>query len=271
MSIVFKWNEEDYFDLLESCNNDDTAPYILKYMPKDGLVVEAGCGLGRYVKYLSDKGYRIIGIELSQESIDSIKKIDPKLEVKQGDVTRLPFKDSSISGMISLGVVEHFIDGPQIPLKEAYRVLNSGKFAIFTVPSFNYIRKIKHVLYLSHVDLNLIKTLKKFNPLRKILGKNIIPLRYIPFHSREKVNSEEFYQYCFTKKEFENELNEAGFEIIESVSIALMDGIYHEFGEHLVKFKNWKFYPTNFAIKLNNFLKNYPFSHNHMLLSVVKK
>jgi len=42
MSIVFKWNEEDYFDLLESCDNDDTAPYILKYMPKDGLVVEAG-------------------------------------------------------------------------------------------------------------------------------------------------------------------------------------------------------------------------------------
>ena len=47
MSVVVFWSREDFQALLESCDRDDDTPYILEYMPKDGVKVEAGCGQGR--------------------------------------------------------------------------------------------------------------------------------------------------------------------------------------------------------------------------------
>ncbi len=110
MSVIFKWNIEEFDALVETCITDDATPYILKYMPKEGKIIEAGCGLGRYVVYLSELGYDIEGIELSAETVEMVKRLRPSLKIKQGDITKLEYPDNSISGVICLGVVEHFID-----------------------------------------------------------------------------------------------------------------------------------------------------------------
>jgi len=141
---MFKWRAEDFNALVESCSRDEATPYILKYMPKTGKIVEAGCGLARFVVCLSEMGYDIEGIEISQETVDTIKRIRPDLNVKQRDITTLPYLDNSVSGIISLGVVEHFIDGPELALKEMRRALKPACYVVITVPSLNYIRKLKY-------------------------------------------------------------------------------------------------------------------------------
>lgn len=80
-----------------------------------------------------------------------------------------------------------------------------------------------------------------------------------------------FFEYWFTKPEFENLLTQAGFAIVESVPIGGIDGIYHEFGRALVRFADWQFYPTATAEVLNRMLTRVPFCHNHMHLCVVRK
>lgn len=271
MSVAFKWNIKEFDALVQTCITDDATPFILNYMPKKGKIVDAGCGLGRYVAYLSKLGYEIEGIELESDTIKIIKKFMPSLNIKQGDITKLEYPDNSISGVICLGVVEHFIQGPEVPLKEIWRILKPNHFAVITVPSLNYIRLLKYksgyyFLKVRLKQVNAIRKLFKKKPIYKEKISAIDKYKYAPY-----LTSGAFFEYRFTKKEFENELIKAGFTIIESVPISHIDGIYHEFGRLFVSFKNWKFKLNFLGKSINYFLTKMPFYCNHMHLCVVKK
>ena len=98
----------------------------------------------------------------------------PNLDVRTGDVSSLQYEDSSVSGIICLGVIEHFFKGPEKPLKELHRVLKPGHYAIFTVPAFNVIRRIKYFLNIR--QFNPIKILKEMGVVRRFFGKEAIPI-----------------------------------------------------------------------------------------------
>lgn len=273
MSVIFKWKQEDFQKLIENCPSEPVTPYIFKYMPKDGQLLEAGCGSGRFVYYLNSLGYKITGIEINKESVDVLNKVFPHLYINQGDARKLPFPDSSISGILSLGVIEHIIEGLDVPIKEMYRVLKKGGYALVIVPSFNYIRRTKHLLGIYYIGT----LLRRSNFIRKILGKppwkpDNQPDNF-PHKPKFKIYRvfDRFYEYRLTKQEFEDQLKQAGFSIIESVPTSQIDGIYHEFGKAFVTIKNHTFYPNFFGRILNDTLSKIPFCHNHMHLCVVRK
>jgi 2-polyprenyl-3-methyl-5-hydroxy-6-metoxy-1,4-benzoquinol methylase len=83
MSVVFKWKEDEFEALLRSCSAsaDTPTPYILGYMPKDGVVLEAGCGMGRYVVYMSELGFHIQGLEIGRDAIRVAKRHRPETKV----------------------------------------------------------------------------------------------------------------------------------------------------------------------------------------------
>lgn len=133
--------------------------WVTKYVPRFGKVLEGGCGTGRYIFYLRRLGIDIEGIDFSDRVIENLEKvknsIDPNAVFFKGDITRLPYQDNSLSGYISLGVLEHFIEGPQKPIQEAYRVLRPGGIAIITTPNVSYM-----VMYRKAI-LELKKIIKK--------------------------------------------------------------------------------------------------------------
>ena len=47
----------------------------------------------------------------SQETVDMVRRTWPELKVASGDVADSPFPDNHFTGVISLGVVEHFPEG----------------------------------------------------------------------------------------------------------------------------------------------------------------
>jgi SAM-dependent methyltransferase len=120
--------------------------WILKYAPRYGKVLEAGCGLGRYNFYLSHFGIEIIGLDFSEYSISLLKSWQIpngySIPFIVGDVKNLPFKETELSGYISLGVIEHFIEGPTAPLLEAARVLRPGGIAIITTPNHTWSKSL---------------------------------------------------------------------------------------------------------------------------------
>lgn len=115
---------------------------ISNFLPRSGKVLEAGCGLGRLVLYLREHGYDIVGVDWSQEAIDQIKAFDNSAPVQVADVQSLPFADGYFRGVLSFGVIEHFVDGPEHVLREMNRVLVQKGVLILTVPLRNIGKKL---------------------------------------------------------------------------------------------------------------------------------
>jgi len=149
-----------------------------KHIPRKGKIVEAGCGRAQYVVALRSLGYDCDGIDTAVETIEMINGTFPDLPVAQGDVLNLEYETCSLSGYISLGVVEHFQEGPQRALDEAFRVLEPGGIGVIAVPVNNSLRSRSAAEDES----------------------------YLPKGAR-------FYQYAFSGVEFEKFLTQTGFTV----------------------------------------------------------
>jgi SAM-dependent methyltransferase len=278
MSIVFDWKPGDYDALVRSCDQDAALPYIMRYIASaQGAVLECGCGLGRWVEYLQRRGVNVIGIELNKETVKQVNQIAPHLSVREGNTAHLEFEDNSLAGIISLGVVEHFIDGPQPPLREMYRVLKPGHYAVITVPSFNHLRQVKYHI----APVNPIRMIKQLSFMRRLFRKDSLQKSgfrqftrvqgVLPWRYRYQAYKGVFFEYHFTKREFEGELVKAGYEIVESVPIAHIDGFFHDISQSIVRYQDYAFHVTPLAKWLNGLFEHVPFFHNHMHLCVVRK
>ncbi|GAK57907.1 methyltransferase type 11 [Candidatus Vecturithrix granuli] len=266
-SIRFDWNIEEFDLLLDCCHRDDGVRLALQYLPKDQPILEAGCGTGRVVKFMHDLGYIIEGIELNEEIVQQVKQLYPELRLFSGDILNIPRNDHSYGGIISFGVVEHFPEGLQRPLAELYRVLKPGGIAIITVPSLNRVRQIKYVLekYLSCLHP------RKNNMIRKLFGKKQLQRNTHGFKFYVFPQFGKFFEYRLTPREFERECMKAHFNILHSIPISHIDGLYHEFGTMFCQFRNWKFYPNRAGKFLNTVLTRIAFFHNHMHALILTK
>lgn len=150
-------------------------------LPASGKILEAGCGMGQYVMALRTRGYDAEGVEWSKETVTRVKKLFPALPIRVGDVRHLRVKDGAYHGYISLGVIEHRRQGPDPYLKEAWRVLTDGGIAMFSVPHFNALRRLKASL---------------------------------GFY-RSQPGNEQFYQYAFSERELHALLKKHGFRIVD--------------------------------------------------------
>lgn len=117
---------------------------IETHFPRDGLIVEAGCGNGNIMRTIAGAGYEVEGLDFAPEVIEANEKVDPAGRYRVGDVRRLPYEDGSIGGYISLGVVEHFDqDERDRILREASRALRVGGAALITTPMFSPLRRAR--------------------------------------------------------------------------------------------------------------------------------
>ncbi len=202
---------------------------ILDNSTQDSAVLEGGCGLGKFLFFLREKEYtNLIGVDFTDKPLQIIKQRDPIIDVRKGDVNKLPIKDDSIDLYLSMGVIEHFEEGPQRALMEAFRVLKINGTLIVAVPYQNLYRG----------------TFRKYftMPLLKIFKPS--------FRNRNRV----FYQYYYSRKDLEKFINQSGFEIVDWFyydqyhTKSQRIGICLEFP--FTKAKNGKPYGVNFIGKI---------------------
>jgi SAM-dependent methyltransferase len=180
------WNNRDIETEVRVIQTREIVPVIEQYINPAFKMIEAGCGLGGWVRFFSKKGFDITGIEYDSRIVDQAKAIDPGINIICSNVVNLEFNENSFDGYISLGVIEHFEEGPQKALLEAKRVLKPGGLIFLSVPVLNPLRRI-----LAH-------------PLRNM---------YFIIH-RLKGGKKYFGEYRYTKKELLAFLEETHFETI---------------------------------------------------------
>lgn len=171
----------DYYSVAEraSLQEDELGQILLAYLAPQGLHLEAGCGAGYWVATLRGRGFNIEGIEYTRELVELVRAANPDLPVKQGDALAIDCPDGFYDSYLSIGVVEHRMEGPEPFLIEACRVLKPGGRIVIAVPYFGPLRRMKSAL-------------KMYERQRPALP---------------------FFQYGFSKSEFARLLHEAEFSI----------------------------------------------------------
>ena len=208
--------------------------WISKYTPRYGKVIEGGCGVGRYNFYFSKFGIDIDGIDFSPTVIKRLEEVKnsivPNASFVLGDITKLPYEDNSVSGYISLGVVEHFIEGPQQPIAEAFRVLRPGGIAIITTPNKSFYIRYR----------NLKNSLKKM--VKMLIGKRIV--------------KPPFFQYEYSPNELKKFCEKQGFYVSRAEGCDLLY-VFNEIGG----FSGKNLSKDSFAYRFSHMFENTGFKN----------
>ncbi|MDH3888458.1 MAG: class I SAM-dependent methyltransferase [Gammaproteobacteria bacterium] len=93
------------------------------------LVLDLGCGTGLLSNILLSKGFEVLGIDISLESLRLLQQREPGINTIQADATLLPFTDGSFHAVVSLGVWRH-LSHPQRVIAEVARILEKNGILI---------------------------------------------------------------------------------------------------------------------------------------------
>jgi 18S rRNA (guanine1575-N7)-methyltransferase len=102
----------------------------------EGRILDVGCGTGFSLAILEDRGFDAVGIDISQPMLDIAKR--KGLKVKRADFTKLPFKDRTFDGLLSISSLqwvygksyEDIVDKYSRIAREFYRVLKARARAV---------------------------------------------------------------------------------------------------------------------------------------------
>jgi SAM-dependent methyltransferase len=113
-SFSFEWNRHRRTQLDDATSRESEATFRAKtgLRPQDvagRLVLDAGCGMGRFADVVSRWGGSVVGIDLSLAVEAAQANLGGRENVRllQADLFRLPFRPGSFDIVYSLGVLHH--------------------------------------------------------------------------------------------------------------------------------------------------------------------
>lgn len=161
----------------------------LELLPRGARLLDGGCGLGSWTRYLAGAGFAVRGVDISARTVDRLRRGHPGLDFVRGDLRQLDDPDGTFDGYLSWGAFEHFEVGLGPCLTEARRVLTPGGYLWLTVPHDNWRHTLRGLARLERWD-SQFRTGRGYEQ----------PMR--------------FYQWRFTPAELVRELELHGFETL---------------------------------------------------------
>jgi SAM-dependent methyltransferase len=142
-SFGFQWNKHDKTQLDSQADRRSELDFIAKtgLHPQDlagKLVLDVGCGMGRYAEVVTRWGAWVVGIDLS-EAVEAAQRnmTDRNALILQADVFSLPFAPESFDYIYSLGVLHHTPDCEQAVKKLPSLLKPGGEMAIWLYSAYD--------------------------------------------------------------------------------------------------------------------------------------
>ena len=168
------------------------APYLAA-LPKGATILDGGCGLGEWTVALGRMGYRTLGVDVSRETVEKLREIFPDVTFAVADIRDTKLADGSVDAYFSWGVFEHFEEGLQRCVDEAFRVLRPGGVLFVTVP---------------------------FDNLRHAIADSLAGRRAVKPQIGQR-----FYQWRLNRAELSRELAIGGFEVLATRPLHKRQGL----------------------------------------------
>ena len=142
-----------------------TMHFLKKYLPKNGLVLDAGGGPGRYAIELAKKGYDVILLDLVPELLELAKEnvrkagVEQKVkEIIEGSIVDLSmFEDEKFDAVLCLGgVLCHILDKKlrEKAAKELTRVAkNKAPIFVSVISRLGVLKTINFPIQLNTVNI----------------------------------------------------------------------------------------------------------------------
>lgn len=204
-----------------------------RHLPKDGIILEAGCGTSQLVTALQARHYDCFGLDYAFKALQQARQFVDGLRLMCGDITALGITSHAFDAIISIGVVEHRRSGPDVFLQEMRRILKPGGMLLISVPYFNDLRRWR-------------------------AGRGAY---------QDDVTGLEFYQYAFTREEFCRILETNGYDIETTYSYAHQNSLSQEL--HWLK-KIPPFF-NKFIMRISKYVPCVNSDWGHMLMVVARK
>ena len=98
--------------------------FAAKFSAKEDLLCDLGCGPGQVARFFHDRGFQIIGVDLSAGMLKQARKFHPNIRFLKANMRKLPFRNGELAGVIGFYSLCH-IPRWEIPavLTELKRVL----------------------------------------------------------------------------------------------------------------------------------------------------
>jgi ubiquinone/menaquinone biosynthesis C-methylase UbiE len=97
---------------------------LLDRFPNADDVLEVGCGTGHFTRWMTSRGFRVVGLDISDAMLAEAKRLKTGTCI-QGDALGLPFGSGSFDLVIMIATLE-FTREPIRALSEAIRVARRG-------------------------------------------------------------------------------------------------------------------------------------------------
>lgn len=146
----------DYFDLIDRVDVNDK------------LILDCGCGIGRWAKFLVNnfKPRWLYCIDLSRAAFTAARhlKNSKNASVFQGDIYKMPFKDEYFDFIYSLGVLHHLPDVDKAFSILSKKLKKGGKFLVYLYYAldnkpFYFKLFLKPIILLRYITVRLPKNI----------------------------------------------------------------------------------------------------------------
>jgi len=173
--------------------------------------LDAGCGNGRYAKFTSEWGARVIGVDISSAVDVAAANLQSHecVDILQADLFRLPFRPGVFDMAYSVGVLHHTPDAAGAFRSVATTVRPGGSFSIFVHATGNRMLHRSNLFLRRFTAKASYETTWRFSRVLTALGQVLdrIPfagpmialmLRQIFYFSSDQHNNFDHYSAGFT-------------------------------------------------------------------------
>jgi len=186
-----EWSKFNSFsDVDLNVTGDEYFDIVPEHVYKDKKVLDAGCGTGRWSKYISAKASEIEAVDPSSAvfSAASVLQDCDNARVSQASIANLPFADNSFDFVFSLGVLHHIPDTQNAMSKCVHKVKPGGFFLVYLYYSLdNRGLLFRALFYISNIMRKVVSKLP--SAIKKMVCDLLAVVIYLPFISISKLFS----------------------------------------------------------------------------------